>query len=1137
MKNEKKKQKQIKHSLLMLTATALLANCTKEIPYQQAAPDSKEHVYGVGLFDEKSEYLYSASMQNGSRSSSDALPFSSGDNKRVKLQLTEDSLRIIETERDARYASNTTNNKLILEIPIEHVQFQCAKDKYGECTNTEENATNIPWQQRNQVKVKLADVKSGELDLLPIMVSQTEGENCYENVSTKLKSSEITDEAINFQIERTFKTKLDCLTSSNLSDAIVTANYHYSLVKVDSVLSKGFKTLAYENGSDDEQTFGFFSTQKTQLDVDNNDTVQSNVQIMNHWNPNRPELTYYLSDEFSKPENKMIKDLTYQTVDNINDGLAEAGVQFRIKLHEPAGKVPGDIRNSMIVLVEDPVESNIIGYGPQTEDPVTGEIISARTVMFLGTIKKFIKYTYDEILREKKSAQSQSTQASSSSSVSESTDLAQHIASLKLSGQTAGLSGLDSKVDQLLKDVSVQTPTTVSATSSVSSQGSQTLSAATIAEMGKSLKNYTKAVNPEIVGTDLKSRLRYLHTAKNCAYAPTMEAASSGISPKLMAAFNADNKPWEELSDSEKNKVIAVILPEIWVPTLIHEMGHNLGLRHNFAASEDKDNFFNAKELAARKIDHPIPFSSVMDYGNDLKTLSHLGKYDIAALRYAYVRKVKVQDSQGAISEINVDTSLEKMKPQLAKNQQELKKYDYCTDEHLGLNAGCKQFDLGTSYTEIVQNYIKDYEDGYDKRNFRNGRASFSLMDDVAYARRIRGLFNELRLMMEVRESYKYRFFLTDDSQFWEKIPFLNDLNKASALAGSFLAKVILTPDLTCLTASSSNPNTITGIANLNQISGQTLQQFMSCDDLQTFIDKNQDDPDFKGKTVVGHFGKFLNSKKDPNNKNSYMDQIDIRGIWMDKLIAAETLMRRQIGIPSLDKNTDNFMNLSIMRDDLNQVLNALMNNNVVTPVTVTMNSGEQIQLELPVELFDTQVIEEPLVISQIKKMPAPSDFVNQMLQLYANRLGGINLSGPTSLQQAIARRMSDSLIDSTGAHEEDRSLALSMRINRYALSDRSVDTKARVYVYGNTQYVADKTNTLALSIIDNLAVTNILDKVPADQLDAVLKSKKDKKPLAKPATAEQKEALRLSVDKIQAYVDGTIKNTDFYTRLLQILP
>jgi hypothetical protein len=143
---------------------------------------------------------------------------------------------------------------------------------------------------------------------------------------------------------------------------------------------------------------------------------------------------------------------------------------------------------------------------------------------------------------------------------------------------------------------------------------------------------------------------------------------------------------------------------------LIHELGHNLGLRHNFAGSEDKDNFLSVDELKAKHIDHAIPFSSVMDYGDDLRTLPVLGKYDIAALRFGYLRTVQVENGDGTLSSKQVDTTLQDLMN--ANSNLKIKDYMYCTDEHLGINAGCKQFDLGTSYTEIVQNFIKDYETG-----------------------------------------------------------------------------------------------------------------------------------------------------------------------------------------------------------------------------------------------------------------------------------------------------------------------------------------------------------------------------------------------------------------------------------------
>ncbi len=104
-----------------LSMVMALAACTKELPYQYTL---KEDVQEKSAVDTNSEYIYSASMLNASMSSQDALPFSFSDSKRVKLEWTKDALRIIEAERDARFQANKTNNKLVLEIPVEYVDYQ-----------------------------------------------------------------------------------------------------------------------------------------------------------------------------------------------------------------------------------------------------------------------------------------------------------------------------------------------------------------------------------------------------------------------------------------------------------------------------------------------------------------------------------------------------------------------------------------------------------------------------------------------------------------------------------------------------------------------------------------------------------------------------------------------------------------------------------------------------------------------------------------------------------------------------------------------------------------------------------------------------------------------------------------------------
>lgn len=1131
---------------LILCGALLLAlsSCTKEIPFEAANPDKKVQNYSKSLINEDDEYLFSSSQQSSSMSSVDAFPYFAGENKRVKVKIGEKTLQIIETERDGRYASNPHNDKLVMEIPIAHTQFECAKDKYGECTNVEADNEKVSWKLKPNMTLKFEELKSGQLEFLPILENQSFGDSSYTELKAELVSSSIEKDAINFKIKRTFKANLDAVGDvDSLSDATtasaISADYQFSLVKVSSVLSKDYKTISYPIGSKDEQTFGFFSTAKTKLEVDGNTSDKAKIQIMNRWNPNREEITYYLSDEFAKPQNKDVNDLTVKTVNNLNEGLKEAGVKFRINLKQPEGKNPGDIRNSMIVLVEDPVAASVIGYGPQTEDPVTGEIISARTIMYLGTIKAGIKYTYDDIIRAKqearlaKSAAPVAPAAKSSPLILDARTAA--ISQNKaISGKMFGLNMAVKKTNTAAAVRSAQMKLAKAAKGANSSE----LVSGSLSKLDKAkseLKNYTKTKNDLYSSKDLKTKFKYLNEVKNCAFNNNAaEGLSTAISQKLMDRFPDDAKPWVELSDADRQKVIDIILPETWIPTLIHEMGHNLGLRHNFQGSEDKENFFSADELAARNIDHTIPFSSVMEYGDDLKALTVLGKYDIAALRFGYNREVDLIDKNTkAVSTVSVETTLDSMK---LSEDTPLKAYGYCTDEHTGINAGCKRFDLGTSYTEITQNIIQDYEDAYQKRNFRNGRASMSLWDDFAYARRVGGIFTDLRIMLEVKERLKYRYQLPDSAPEWEEIEWLKDLNVAATLAGQHLAKVIATPDVLCAVALTEKPTQIYQIASIKEISEDAL----SCASIPM-------NPKY---FMLGQAGKMFNSMKDPESTNSYADQIDLRGYWIDKVQATNALLKRQTPLykydraqPTFDKNNDSFLNQAGVRDEALSLIESIMQDNAQDALEFTIISDKK-------ELSDLGIVKGLKITLDNNGVGIPynmasSQVIDKHMFPQVARVLGIDANAPTKIQQVVSSVLATEAKDPTGVNYADEGLRSAISISKFKMPITVPNVKGSLRLeLGEELFVASPSNTIALSMLDNLSIARTLEGVKkedgsldADKLVAIYKAKVANGQPAQDITPAEKAVWKLKPELIAAYLNDVIKASYYYTDMIRILP
>jgi hypothetical protein len=168
--------------------------------------------------------------------------------------------------------------------------------------------------------------------------------------------------------------------------------------------------------------------------------------------------------------------------------------------------------------------------------------------------------------------------------------------------------------------------------------------------------------------------------------------------------------------------------------TSVHELGHDIGLYHNFYGSVDHLHYQKCTGCGPDGEDMYGPSSTVMDYVHHFAEAgADLGywPYDWATLIYDYRYDSQEEVDEEADNEIiamlhpewhheaNGDTT---PCPEGETCQHPERALLYANDYHRPLSPLVDTFDLGTTPTEIVMNSIQYYDWMYQFRNFRSYR-------------------------------------------------------------------------------------------------------------------------------------------------------------------------------------------------------------------------------------------------------------------------------------------------------------------------------------------------------------------------------------------------------------------------------
>ena len=849
--------------------------------------------------DFESEYLYVPSTHGTPRDVVNAAPFFQGEEKIVKLKMQENGLLVYEEDNDIRFQQNQHNQSPVLMIQGEHISSQCQDKVSGNICAELENKTS-KWNEKQYFAPnldKFIQLQTNEVDLFTL------NNSCFQEVASKLTHSEIKNGVINVEQIKTYKVlkNSNCMInlyfSDNLKSSSFTVKHFYSLIRLKDLESPDYVKFNYpiENHS----KFGFF---KDALKTQGQDFTKSRERthfLLNRFNPKKENINYNLSIEFGRPENKYILDATHNVVNKLNESLKKANAGIQLSLSEPKSIFPGDLRQNSIVLITDPLANGLLGYGPSVSNPRTGEILQAHTNMYLGVLRTTTRRVYKQL--EKMSVQQPILNESEHSEISSLVEkqfpnkLQEEnlkIAKEKL-GREINRANIISNSKNIFRPELLRKNTHHHSQIILSENKNSKVSPNDIANLiSKDNDNHTGETTDisieKLASNDsLYEKTLNFYAFKNAFHENALDHLSLGkvIIPELkkidgIVKENGFLVSWEDLNSVQKEEAIKVIITQAYTTTLAHELGHNLGLRHNFKGSFDKNNFYSSEELPEESQHLHPKYSSIMDYGaSQLNELPILGKYDIAALRYGYANEVEL--SNGKFQKVSGDTILQSINS---------KKYLYCTDENAGGSLECNRFDEGTTLVEIVQHYIHTYKNSYQSVNLRDEREQFSAFNLPSYINYKAFLMREIRSVLSRYFWYLNTFGSTamNGACPEDKFPLcveLNDTYRATKLAGDFFLEVISMPDKTCAIFKNNEID----FRSFEELSYgiQDLSKVTSCFH-QEILDRLE-----PSEIMLAEVGLPLNDLSGRHELIRSSLDIDVQGYWVDKLIAIHMLFGR----------------------------------------------------------------------------------------------------------------------------------------------------------------------------------------------------------------------------------------------------
>lgn len=588
---------------------------------------------------------------------------------KVRFKKSENAVTFFNLNIDDKLLSTIQNRDenqgRALSIPAKWIQYK-QSDKGTDKGMNEEEDQNPSWASRNFV----------QLDLDKSVSSILSGSD-----QNEIRDIQMTDDYFSFTT----------ISSTN------NMKVKHSLLRVKK---SNYEPKVYY--ASDRNVFGFFFSIKNVVSTADryNEKDYESLSLVNRYNPKAQKIEFRLSEQspsWSVP-------IAEEAVRQWNEAFKNAGLTTEIVFNQERAQL-GDIRYNVLNLLSQPDgDFSWGGYGPSVNDPQTGERIASTANVNLNDTLNFLV----EIMRRMKDSQlgrldkayilgsplpsvEYVTENDTNSVGSKSIDL-NNLNYLKLASQDLRRSDIGLK----LPDFRI-------------SQNNRSYGYQKFSQVKKS-----------------NSKLQYKAENISASYGNIIDDINARCEDVNKYIKNLNSNSVQADSQTEFNlfwNCAIKVGPSRIVSVLLHEMGHNLGLRHNFYGSVDISNFIS-------KTAHT---SSVMEYTTSNEDRHGIGPYDIAAIRWAYTGKI--EDQQGNMKQLDGKSSI--LNEVQDKNIL-MKKYMYCTDENvdvINVDPMCARTDSGTTPLEIVSQKIKDYNTSIAVANQRRDRKKMPSAYEMSVSR------------------------------------------------------------------------------------------------------------------------------------------------------------------------------------------------------------------------------------------------------------------------------------------------------------------------------------------------------------------------------------------------------------------